>query len=200
MTMERLEDLSDDALVARVREGARTEAGRAALHHLIERYQEKIYLWCYRRLRDRDRALDATQDVLLSIMNSLEGYRGDAPFSAWAFIITRNRCFRDGRKAARFDQDELVLERLVDEGPTPDAWVEQLMGYEDAMQLVSEELDPLEQRAVWLRCFDELPVEEITRELGLDSRSGARGLLQNARRKLRAAMERRGRGAPGGQA
>lgn len=197
-TTERLEALSDDELVARVRAGAQTEGGREALNTLLERYQEKIYLWCFRRLRDRDRALDATQDVLLSIARSLEGYRGDAPFSAWAFVVTRNRCIRSGKANARLGYEELPLERLVDEGPQPDDWTAMVRGYEETVRLVEEELDPLEQRAVWLRCFEDLPVEEITRELGLDGRSGARGLLQTARRKLRAALERKGRETRGG--
>lgn len=198
-TVEKPETLSDEALVDLVRGGAQSPSGRAAMSVLIERYQEKIYLWCYRRLRNRDLALDAAQDVLISIVKSLEGYRGDAPFSAWAFIITRNRCFRTGKRAAKDGYEEIPLELLADEGPQPDEWTAQVRGYEETFKLVSEELDPLEQRAVWLRCFEELPVDEITRELKLEARSGARGLLQNARRKLRAAMERRGRSTPGGR-
>jgi DNA-directed RNA polymerase specialized sigma24 family protein len=38
-----------------------------------------------------------------------------------------------------------------------------------------------------------MPVDEITALLGVSGASGARGLLQRARRKLRAAMDRRGR-------
>lgn len=193
-----LHTLPDDALVARVRGGAQTTAGREALRILVDRYQEKIYLWCYRRLRDRDRAMDAAQDVLLSICNSLESYRGDAPFSAWAFVITRNRCFRAGRNASRESREELDLSLLADEAPDPQQFSAPRR-YEETLELVQTELDPLEQRAVWLRCFEELPVDDITRELGLDARSGARGLLQNARRKLRAALDRKGRSAPGGR-
>ena len=50
-------------------------------------------------------------------------------------------------------------------------------------------LDATEQRAVWLRYSERMPVEEITVLLNLDQKSGARAVLQRARRKLRAALE-----------
>jgi DNA-directed RNA polymerase specialized sigma24 family protein len=57
--------------------------------------------------------------------------------------------------------------------------------------LMREALSPLEQEAIWLRCFEGLPVPEVTRLLGLTHRSGARSVLQSAREKLRAALARR---------
>ena len=44
------------------------------------------------------------------------------------------------------------------------------------------------QEGEWL-LVERLPVDEITRLLGLDTASGARGLLQTARRKMRAALK-----------
>ena len=54
--------------------------------------------------------------------------------------------------------------------------------------LIRSALEPEEQKVIWLRCFDRMPVEEITRVLGIESASGARSVLQRARRKLRAAL------------
>jgi len=47
----------------------------------------------------------------------------------------------------------------------------------------------MEQKAIWLRCFERLPIDEITGMLGIEAKSGARGMLQTARRKLKAALE-----------
>jgi hypothetical protein len=41
-----------------------------------------------------------------------------------------------------------------------------------------------------LRWQERMPIEEITRQLGLVGATGARGVLQTARRKLRAELER----------
>jgi DNA-directed RNA polymerase specialized sigma24 family protein len=57
--------------------------------------------------------------------------------------------------------------------------------------LLRDHLSPVEQEAIWLRCFERLPVPEVTRLLGLTHTSGARSVLQSAREKLRAALERR---------
>jgi len=63
---------------------------------------------------------------------------------------------------------------------------------EQAMEaLLRDHLSPLELQAIWLRCFEGLPVPEITRLLGLTHASGARSVLQSAREKLRAALVRR---------
>jgi DNA-directed RNA polymerase specialized sigma24 family protein len=61
--------------------------------------------------------------------------------------------------------------------------------------LLRESLSPVEQQAIWLRCFERLPVDEVTRLLGLTTASGARSVLQSAREKLRRALARRGEGA-----
>jgi DNA-directed RNA polymerase specialized sigma24 family protein len=51
-------------------------------------------------------------------------------------------------------------------------------------------LAPLEQEALWLRCVERMPVDEITRVLGIEGSTGARAVLQSARRKLRAVLDR----------
>jgi DNA-directed RNA polymerase specialized sigma24 family protein len=68
---------------------------------------------------------------------------------------------------------------------------------EDAiLELVRRVLDPREQLALWLRCFEDLSVDEITRRLQIPGAAGARAVLQGARRKLRAALAQ---GATGGR-
>jgi DNA-directed RNA polymerase specialized sigma24 family protein len=61
--------------------------------------------------------------------------------------------------------------------------------------LLRDTLSPLEQEAIWLRCFERLAVGDVTRILGLTHASGARSVLQSAREKLRAALARRRAGS-----
>lgn len=63
-----------------------------------------------------------------------------------------------------------------------------------ALSAMRETLSPLEQTALWLKAWEGMPVEDITRVLELKEQSGARTLLQTARRKLKAALEQGGRG------
>jgi DNA-directed RNA polymerase specialized sigma24 family protein len=55
--------------------------------------------------------------------------------------------------------------------------------------LIRRTLDELEQRALWMRCVERLSIDEITEKMGIADRSGARALLQRARRKLARAMD-----------
>lgn len=190
-------DRTDEELVARAQAGDGPEA-RAASAELLGRWRGRIYLWCRRFTRDHERALDLAQDVLIAVFRSLRQYEGRAPLGAWIFTITRRACIRAMRPTSLTRDDDADLELLADARPGPEDEVEDRMEEERVAKLIREHLDPQEQRAIWMRCVERLPVEEITEALGLESASGARGLLQTARRKLRAALERDERGVQGG--
>lgn len=182
-----LESAADVELVTLVRVGgARAEA---AADELFGRYRGRVYAWCRRYLRDPELALDLAQDVLLLAYRSLHTWEGRAPFGGWLFTVTHHACLRAVRSRRLEQDDGFVLEDLPD--PRPDAATALEDAQErDALLALVRQLEPQEQRAVWLRCAERMPVDEITRVLGLDTASGARGLLQTARRKLKAARER----------
>jgi RNA polymerase sigma factor (sigma-70 family) len=140
---------------------------------------------------NHDRALDLAQDALLKAWRALPGFGGRSRFSSWLFAITRNECLTALRpKSLRVDPSVDPVEILVelDDPPALLATREE----EDAMEaLLRDTLSPLEQDAIWLRCFERLPVGDVTRILGLTHVSGARSVLQSAREKLRAALARR---------
>jgi DNA-directed RNA polymerase specialized sigma subunit len=69
--------------------------------------------------------------------------------------------------------------------------VEQDEDEERLLQTIRTSLEPLEQDVIWLRCFERMGLEQITVILSIDGASGARAVLQRARRKLRAALDRR---------
>ena len=85
---------------------------------------------------------------------------------------------------------------MTDPDPAPDRALEQKLDEEAVLELIKKTLEPIEQEALWLRCFERVPVDEITDILKITATSGARGVLQTARRKLKAAMERNPGPAP----
>lgn len=183
-----LRSAADADLVPLVRAGgARAEA---AATELFGRYHGRVYAWCRRYARDPEQALDLAQDVLLIAYRSLHTWEGRAPFGGWLFTVTHHACLRAVRRRGPVRDDDFDLEGVPD--PRPDAaTVLEDAQERDALLGLVEDLDPLEQRAVWLRAAERMPIDEITRVLGLDTASGARGLLQTARRKLKAARDRR---------
>jgi DNA-directed RNA polymerase specialized sigma24 family protein len=62
---------------------------------------------------------------------------------------------------------------------------------------MNEVLEPAERAALWLRSFERMGMDDISKVLELRNASGARGVLQTARRKLRRALGQDG-DLPGG--
>lgn len=183
-------DLTDEALLRIARAEPTSQSARSAASALLARYQERVYLWCYRYVRDHERALDLAQEVSIKAYRGLESFRRDAKFSSWLFAITRNACLNAVRPVSLVRDEEVDPDALVTGDDRPDQEVERRETLDRLWSLVDEVLDDLERTALRLRTEERMPVDEITRLLDIRARSGARGVLQNARRKLKAALER----------
>lgn len=191
MSRNAADDIPDEALLDRFRRAPDSADGRRAAGELLGRYRGRVYAWCFRVVGDHDRALDLAQDVLLKAWRALPGFAGRSRFSSWLFAIARNECLTAVRpRTLREDPHVDPIELLVEHDDPPAVLVTR--EEEAAMEaLIQDHLSPVEQEAIWLRCFERLPVPEVTRMLGLTHASGARSVLQSAREKLRAALERR---------
>lgn len=181
--------LSDRELVERTRAQPGGQEGRAAAGELLRRYRRPVYAWCFRYVGEHERALDMAQDVLLAAYERLGEFKGRAAFSSWLFVIARNRCLNEMRNDAR--REDIEPDSLVDDVAGFDEQIETEMQSARLLDLAADALDEDEREALWLRYSELLPVDEITALLNLEDKSGARAVLQRARRKLRAAWETR---------
>lgn len=189
-------EFDDDELVRRACAAPDELARRRAASALLGRYRVRVYAWCRRHVGDHDRALDLAQEVLLLAYRHLASYRGRSPFAGWLWAVTRNRCLNELRRPRLLGDDEVDLDALPSSGRRPDELLEEALGEEALVALIRETLDPTEQQALRLRCFERMPVDAITRALRIREASGARAVLQRARRKLRAALAARDRDRP----
>lgn len=73
---------ADDATLA-----ARAVTDRAAFGLLYDRYAERVFRYCYRRLGNWEAAEDATSQVFLKALTSLPNYRETGTFAGWLFAI-----------------------------------------------------------------------------------------------------------------
>jgi RNA polymerase sigma-70 factor, ECF subfamily len=76
-------------LVARTREG-----DDGAFAALVERYRPVVFRWAIGLSGDQDDAEDITQEVFVRVHRKLWSFRGDGPFDAWLYRITRRVVLR----------------------------------------------------------------------------------------------------------
>ena len=76
-------------LAAPVREG-----DDVAFATLVERYQPLIFRWAVALSGDQDSAEDITQETFVRVHRKLSSFRGDGPFEAWLYRITRRVALR----------------------------------------------------------------------------------------------------------
>lgn len=75
---------SDEILVERLRSG-----DRASFEALYDRYFPRIYSFVDKRVATREDAEEIVQEVFINLFSSIHSFRGEAPFPAWLFGLTR---------------------------------------------------------------------------------------------------------------
>ncbi|MDJ0785471.1 MAG: RNA polymerase sigma factor [Myxococcota bacterium] len=100
--------VSDEELVDRLRAG-----DRASFDELYERYFPRVYRFVDRRLNNRADTEETVQEVFINLFSSVHGFRGDAPFAAWVFGLTRRTI------AARFKRKRHEMVPLTSEDEDP---------------------------------------------------------------------------------
>lgn len=163
---------------------------------LFRRYRKKIYLWCFGYTHDAEEAVDLTQEIFVKIFRNVGSFSGLARFSTWAYQVTRNHCI--GELANRSAQWRQRL-RSLEEGADADPAGAEIYGAVDAMgdaeriiEAAKGYMESDELEAFVLHYREGLTVKEITRVLGCENVTGARTLIQNARRKFGRLVDEKG--------
>ncbi len=162
---------------------------------VYERLRGPVWRLALRFCRDREEALDATQEVFLRVWRALPGFRGEAQVSTWVYRIAWNvllsRARRERRRAARAVELPLLeaemAQRLRDPAPDPERRAEAADELAQVAAAIARLPEP--HRAVlWLRDGEGLTYAEIARALDVPLGT-VRSRLARARELLRRAME-----------
>lgn len=179
------QDASDEALIQAFKQ-APVDERRELASLLFDRHYTRVARWCFRYTGERESAADLAQTVFMNVYAHLDGFQGASRFTTWLYTITRHECLaRVRRERARpEDADD---EALV-EVPSPDDDPEALAARDShaayARRLLTTALDEVECRVFTLHYGDDMPLDQITRLLGLGNASGAKAYIVSAKRKL----------------
>ena len=78
-----------------------------AFDDLMRAHEDRVFAICLRMMRDRDAALDATQDTFLTVFRKADRYKAEAAFSTWLYRVTMNTCYDHLRRQQRKRTDPL---------------------------------------------------------------------------------------------
>jgi RNA polymerase sigma-70 factor (ECF subfamily) len=155
--------------------------------YLYEKFGQRVFTFCYSRLRNREEAQDAAQTTFIYVLRSLQ--RGVEPeFElAWLLKIAFNVCRGTRRSSGRRTAVTQEIEDMDDIAAPPAA------GHEGSEQLAAlrdglAHLPERQRRGILLREWQGLSYAEIAEELGL-SLGAVETLLFRARRNLASRLQ-----------
>lgn len=180
-----LEHISDEELVKVIARDSSDEA----CTELFGRYNKKIYMWCFSYTHDVDEALDCAQEILIRVFKNAGFFLFRSSLSTWIYKITRNYCLGEATSRKRqWYSRMLVLDEYFDAGMVEDDPGKKVEISEDIERFIEKARDVMtddELEAFILHYYEGMRVREITAILSCDNLTGARTLIQNARRKFK---------------
>lgn len=143
---------SDEALMLAFQRGS-----RPALDELFARYRQPFYGFFRRRLYNKERAEDLTQETFLAVMRASARYEPLALVRTYLYGIALNLVAAERRKQFRDAPVESTSEPMTPGNPDAALWVRQAL----------EKLDADEREILILREYEQLSYAEIAEVLGI---------------------------------
>jgi RNA polymerase sigma factor (sigma-70 family) len=84
----------------------------------VEQHRDALYRVCCAYVREESNRQDIYQEVLISLWNSLDGFRGESSFGTWVYRIAVNTCLGWlRREKRRYHMLERVCEAQATDTP-----------------------------------------------------------------------------------
>jgi len=166
------------------------KGNESCLVELINRHQQKLYSFIYKKVKNQELAEDLFQDVFIKVINSLKlnKYNEEGKFSNWIIRVARNHLmdyFRDHVKMRTFsgtDDFDVFDVVIVDETYKPENSDKKLE--KKKMRTLIMALPKEMREVVILRTYFDMSFNEIAllQEVGINT---ALGRMHNALKHLR---------------
>ena len=173
---------SDEALMLEFQGGS-----RAAFEELFARYHKPLYGFFGRRLDDRGRAEDLTQETFLAVIRAVSRYEPRASVRTYLYGIALKLLAAERRKvSAAGKSGQLAPEPTTDGTPEYVLWIRQAMG----------KLDAPDREILMLREYEQLSYTDIAELLRIPINT-VRSRLFRSRLALKSYLESPGKNNPG---
>ena len=168
----------------------------AAFGTLYDRYERRIYNFCYRLTSSTDDGADATQEAFLKVLERLPklGDR-ELDFGAYLFTVARHASYRVTDRRRRTETTDAPPEPGSGGGPEPEPVAPEddperatlLESQQEEIRAANARLPERQREALALRELEGLSYDEIADLMGMNRNSVAQ-LISRARIRLRAEL------------
>jgi len=179
------EHQSDEQLLAEYVSGS---GDMRALGKLYERYMPMVYGVCVKILKDTGKAEDAVMAIYEELVNKAKSHQIES-FRGWLYVLARNHCLMEWRKAQRRPTDHRAPEDMERYDAIEPVFEYELPQRISPLERCLAELPELQRTCVQWFYYEDKSYKEIadiiTEELGK-----VRSHIQNGRRNLKNCMEK----------
>ena len=166
-----------------------------AQEELVLAAQNRVYYHCRKMLKHEEDALDATQEVLISMLTRLDRLQDPEAFWGWLSAMTANHCrnvLTRGRREAQIPEDDegnslLDAFESLDEQTVPDKALDNDETRRMIVELV-DQLPPPQRQCVLMFYYEEMSVKDIAAALET-SEGTVKSRLNYARKAIKSGVD-----------
>ena len=89
------------------------EEDECAFDEIINRYIDKIYSLVFRITKNKELTEDVVQEIIVTLSQKLETFRGESSFSTWLYRISTNAALMKLRSEKKYVNDQVIEENNV---------------------------------------------------------------------------------------
>ena len=166
-----------------------------AQEELVLAAQNRVYYHCRKMLKHEEDALDATQEILISMLTRLDRLQDPEAFWGWLSAMTANHCrnvLTRGRREAQIPEDDegnslLDAFESLDEQTVPDKALDNDETRRMIVELV-DQLPPPQRQCVLMFYYEEMSVKDIAAALET-SEGTVKSRLNYARKAIKSGVD-----------
>lgn len=167
--------MSELDLVERLKKG-----DEEAMREIMRTYKNRIFNFILRIVKDRDKALDLTQEVFIRIYFKINSFKKSSKFSTWIFTIASN-----------LSRSELRRKRIIDflRAVSPKLLVNDHPGNSNGIEYFLNQIKPDYRIPLVLKEVEGFSIEEIANILKIPEGT-VKSRIFRAKENLKNLMER----------
>ncbi|MGI9534044.1 MAG: RNA polymerase sigma factor [Thermodesulfobacteriota bacterium] len=89
------------------------EEDECAFDEIINRYIDKIYSLVFRITKNKEMTEDVVQEIIVTLSQKLETFRGDSSFSTWLYRISTNAALMKLRSEKKYVNNQVIEDNNI---------------------------------------------------------------------------------------